>query len=338
MMPVGTWQMAIVIGRRQFISGLGGAVAWPFAVQAQQPAMPVIGFLSSRSPGDSIDLVSSFRQGLNDEGVAEERNVAIEFRWANGHYDQLAALSAELAMRSVNVIVAAGGLVSAKAAKAATPTIPVVFVGGGDPVEDGLVESLSHPGGNITGVSVITSLLGGKRIELLSELVPKARIVAMLVNPNATTTAAEIADVQAAARSLNRDIHVINASTESEFAAAFANLAKMPAGAIIVGADPFFNGRRDQLVALVTRFAIPAIYSLREFAVAGGLASYGTNVNSGYRLAGQYAAKILKGTKPSDLPVQQSTTISFVINLKTAKALGLTVPPNLIAIADEVIE
>ena len=259
--------------------------------------MPVVGFLSSRSPGDSIDLVSAFRQGLNDEGFAEERNVAIEFRWANGHYDQLAALSAELAIRSVNVIIAAGGLVSGKAAKAATSTIPIVFVGGGDPVEDGLVESLSHPGGNITGVSVITSLLGGKRIELLSELVPNARIVAMLVNPNATTTAAETADVQAAARALNRDIHVVNASAESEFEAAFANMASLPAGAIIVGADPFFNGRRDQLVALAARFAIPAIYPFREFAVAGGLTSYGTNVNSGYRLAGQYTAKISQGNE-----------------------------------------
>ena len=328
----------MAIGRRQFISALGSAVAWPFAARAQQPAMPVIGFLSSRSPGDSVDLVSAFRQGLNDEGVAEGRNVAIEFRWADGHYDQLAALSAELAIRSVNVIVAAGGLVSAKAAKAATTTIPVVCLGGGDPVENGLVESLNQPGGNITGVSVMTSLLGSKRIELLSELVPKARTVAMLVNPNATTTAAEIADVQAAARALNRDIHVVNASAESEFEAAFATMARLPAGAIIVGADPFFNGRRDQLVALASRFAIPAIYPLREFAVAGGLASYGTNVNSGYRLTGQYTAKILKGTKPSDLPVQQSTTFNFVINLKTAKALGLTVPPNLIAIADEVIE
>jgi putative ABC transport system substrate-binding protein len=329
----------MAFGRRQFIAALGGAAAaWPLAARAQQSAMPVIGFLSSRSPEDSVDLVSAFRQGLDDEGFAEERNIAIEFRWAHGHYDQLAALSAELAMRPVNLIFAAGGLVSAKAAKAATSTIPVVFVGGGDPVKDGLVESLSHPGGNITGVSVITSLLGGKRIELLSELVPKARIVAMLANPNATTTAAEIADVQAAAGALNRDIHVVNASTESELETAFANMARLPAGAIIVGADPFFNARRNQLVALANRFAIPAIYPLREFAAAGGLASYGTNVYSGYRLAGQYATKILKGTKPSDLPVQQSTTFNFVINLKTAKALGLTVPPNLIAVADEVIE
>jgi putative ABC transport system substrate-binding protein len=324
--------------RREFIGALASAAAWPFAAFGQQSAMPVIGFLSSRSEEDSVYLVSAFRQGLNSEGFAEDRNMALEFRWANGDYHRLAALAHELSNRSVNVIVAAGGLVSAKAAKGATLTIPIVFVGGGDPVQDGLIVSLSHPGGNITGVSVVTSMLGSKRIELLTELAPKSRIFGMLVNPNATTTAAEVADVQAAASLLSREIHIVNAIAESDFVPAFTAMAKLPVDAIIIGADPFLNSRADQLVALAARFAIPAIYPLREFAVAGGLASYGTNASLGYRLVGEYTGKILKGTKPADLPVQQSTTFEFVINLKTAKALGIAVPPTLLALADEVIE
>jgi putative ABC transport system substrate-binding protein len=211
-------------------------------------------------------------------------------------------------------------------------------LGGGDPVEDGLVASLSHPGGNITGVSVVTAMLGAKRIELLNQLTPKSRVFGMLVNPNATTTAAEVADVQAAAGVLGRDIHIANASAESDFMPAFTAMAKLPVDAIIIGADPFLNGRADQLAALANRFAIPTMCPLREFAVAGGLASYGTNVSHGYRLVGEYTGKILKGTKPADLPVQQSTTLEFVINLKTAKALGVPVPPTLLALADEVIE
>jgi ABC-type uncharacterized transport system substrate-binding protein len=240
--------------------------------------------------------------------------------------------------RPAGVIVAGGGLIAAKAAKSATATTPIVFVGGGDPVEAGIVASLSHPGGNVTGVSVMVSLLGAKRIELLNELVPKARAFAMLVNPNATTTAAEVADVQAAARVLKQDIRIVNASAEGDFEPAFEAIAKLPVSGLFVGADPFFNSQAEQLVALAARIAIPAIYPFREFAVAGGLASYGTNARNAYRLMGEYAGKILKGTKPADLPVQQASTFEFVINLKTAKALGLTVPPTLLARADEVIE
>ena len=300
--------------------------------------MPMIGFLSSRSSEDSVEFVSAFRQGLGEEGFVIDKNVAIEFRWANGDYRLLPGLATELVHRSANVIVAGGGLIAAKAAKSATGTTPIVFVGGGDPVETGIVASLSHPGGNVTGVSVMASLLGAKRIELLDELVPKARAFAMLVNPAATTTAGEVADVQTAARVLKQEIHILNASAESEFEPAFEAMAKLQVAGLFIGADPFFNSRAEQLVALAGRFAIPAIYPFREFAVAGGLVSYGTNARNAYRVIGGYAGKILKGTKPADLPVQQASTFEFVINLKTARALGLTVPPSLLATADEVIE
>jgi ABC-type uncharacterized transport system substrate-binding protein len=325
--------------RRDFTRALGGAAAaWSLSARAQQLEMPIIGFLSSRSSRDSTELVSAFRQGLSEEGFAIDKDVTMEFRWANGDYRLLPGLATELVHRPAGVIVAGGGLIAAKAAKSATATTPIVFVGGGDPVEAGIVASLSHPGGNVTGVSVMVSLLGAKRIELLNELVPKARAFAMLVNPNATTTAAEVADVQAAARVLKQDIRIVNASAEGDFEPAFEAIAKLPVSGLFVGADPFFNSQAEQLVALAARIAIPAIYPFREFAVAGGLASYGTNARNAYRLMGEYAGKILKGTKPADLPVQQASTFEFVINLKTAKALGLTVPPTLLARADEVIE
>jgi ABC-type uncharacterized transport system substrate-binding protein len=325
--------------RRQFITLVGGAAAtWPLAAHAQQRGVPMVGFLSSRSSGDSVELVSAFRQGLSEEGFAIDKDAAMEFRWADGNYRLLPSLATELVNRSPDVIVAGGGLITAKAAKSATSTTPIVFVGGGDPVEAGIVASLSHPGGNVTGVTVVASLLGAKRIELLNELVPKAHAFAMLVNPGATTTGAEIADVQAAARVLGQELHIVNASAESDFEPAFETIAKLQVAGLFVGADPFLNSRAEQLVALVARLAIPAIYPFREFAVAGGLTSYGTNARNAYRLIGGYAGKILKGTKPADLPVQQASTFEFVINLKTAKALGIGIPQTLLATADEVIE
>lgn len=324
--------------RREFIISLGAATVRPLAASAQQPGMPMIGFFSSRSSGDSVEFVSAFRQGLSEEGFTIDKNAAMEFQWADGDYRLLAGLATELVHRSVDVIVAGGGLIAAKAAKSATATIPIVFVGGGDPIDAGIVASLSHPGGNVTGVTVVTALLGAKRIELLNKLVPKARALAMLVNPAATTTAAEVADVEAAARVLKQEVHIVNASAESEFELAFETIEKLQVAGLLVGADPFLDARAERLVALATRLAIPAMYPFREFAVAGGLTSYGTNARNGYRVIGGYVGKILKGTKPADLPVQQASTFEFVINLKTANALGLTVPPSLLAIADEVIE
>lgn len=324
--------------RREFIISLGAATVRPLTASAQQAGMPMIGFLSSRSSGDSVELVSAFRQGLSEEGFTIDKNAAMEFRWADGDYRLLAGLATELVHRSADVIVAGGGLITAKAAKSATATIPIVFVGGGDPVDAGIVASLSHPGGNITGATVVTALLGAKRIELLNKLVPKARAFAMLVNPAATTTAAEVADVEAAARVLKQEVHIVNASAESEFELAFETIAQLQVAGLLVGADPFLNASAERLVALAKRLAIPAMYPLREFAVAGGLTSYGTNSKNAYRVIGGYVGKILKGTKPADLPVQQASTFEFVINLKTANALGLTVPPSLLATADEVIE
>jgi putative ABC transport system substrate-binding protein len=331
--------MAIHIRRREFIFTLGGAAAvWPRAARAQQPTMPVIGFLSSVSPTESAHMVAAFRQGLSETGHIDGKNVAIEFRWAGGEYDRLPSLAADLVRRQVTVITAVGGAMSAAAAKAATTTIPVVFSTGGDPVQQGLVASLNRPGSNVTGVSVLTAALAPKRLEILREVVPNADVIALLVNPRGTAAELQLRDVQEAARAVQQQVHVLHASNEREVETAFANLVQARIGALIVAADPFFNSRRDSFVALAAHHSIPAIYEWREFAEAGGLMSYGTSLPEAYRHVGIYAGRILKGARPADLPVLQSTRVEFVINLKTARALGLTFPLPLLGRADEVIE
>jgi len=325
------------VRRREFIILIGGAaVAWPLAARAQQKAMPVIGFLSSRLPAESASLVAAFRQGLSQSGFVEGQNVAIEYRWAEGNYDRLPALAAALVDRKPDLIATTGGAVSARAAKNATATIPIVFVTGDDPVASGLVASLARPGGNLTGVSILIVELNAKRLELISELVPQAKAIAVLANPaNAERISREVQD---AARAKAVELVMLQASTESEIAGVFATLAPRQVGALVVGNDPFFNSRREQLVGLAARHAMPAIYFDREFAAAGGLISYGASVAAAYRQIGIYAGKILKGEKPADLPVQQPDKFELVINLNTAKALGLTVPQSILARADEVIE
>ncbi len=326
--------------RRKFVALLGGVVAaWPFAARAQQKAMPVIGVLSTGSPGGSFsELFMAFRQGLSEAGYVEGQNLAIEYRWAEGNYDRLPALAADLVGRKVDLIMASSPP-SALAAKSATSTIPIVFRGGGDPVGTGLVASLARPGGNLTGVSFVPNELTAKRLELLSELVPQAGVIALLVNPTSgANTERVIRDVQEAARTKGLQLHVLKASSESEIDTAFASLVQLHAGALVVGADPFLSGQREQLVALASRHAVPAIYAWREFAASGGLISYGASLTAAYRLVGTYAGKVLKGAKPADLPVQQPTTFELVINRKAAKALGLEVPPALVGRADEVIE
>ena len=325
--------------RRDFIIVLAGAMAaWPLAGRAQQKAMPVIGVLSATSSSTSSGpFMGAFRQGLREAGYVEGQNLAIEYRWAEGHYDRLPALAADLVGRKVDLIMASSPP-SALAAKSATSTIPIVFRSGADPVADGLVASLARPGGNLTGVSFVADELTAKRLELLSELVPRARVIALLMNPNNATAERVIRDVQEAARTKGLQLHVLKASSESEIDTAFASLVQLHAGALVVGADPFLSSRREQLVALASRHAVPAIYAWREFADAGGLISYGASLTSAYRLVGTYAGKVLKGAKPADLPVQQPTTIELVINLSTAKALGLTVPQSMLMRADEVIK
>jgi putative tryptophan/tyrosine transport system substrate-binding protein len=324
--------------RREFITLLGGAAAvLPLAARAQQSAMPVVGFLSGRSRDASQYLVAAFRQGLSEAGYIEGRNVAIEYSWAEGQYDRLPALAAELVRRQVTVIAATGGIVSAAAAKAATTTIPIVFHLGVDPVDGGLVASLSRPGGNTTGVVSLNVEVGPKRLELIHELVPTTSI-ALLLNPTNPNAEALSRDARAAARTLGLQVDVLPASTEREFEAVFATLPQLRAGALVIGTDPFFTSRSELLAALAIRHAVPAIYQGREFAAAGGLMSYGASLADSYRPAGLYIGRILKGEKPADLPVQQATRIELVINLKTAKALGLTVPLALQASADEVIE
>jgi len=326
-----------VISRRAFVASLtSGLLAAPLAAVAQQKAMPVIGVLNTGSPPSPVSM-DAFRQGLREAGYVEGQNVAIEYRWAEGHYDRLPALAADLVGRKVDLIMA-NSPPAAVAAKSATSTIPIVMRGGADPVGSGLVASLARPGGNLTGVSVIADELTAKRLELLSELVPRARVIALLMNPNNASAERVIRDVQEAARTKGLQLHVLKASTESEIDTAFASLVPLHAGALVVGGDPFLSSRREQLVALASRRALPSIYAWREFAASGGLISYGPSLTAAYRLVGHYVGKVLKGAKPADLPVQQSTTFELVINLKTAKALGLTIPPSLLARADQVIE
>jgi putative ABC transport system substrate-binding protein len=322
--------------RRELLLLLGGAVAAAPPVRAQQQAMPVIGYLSFASPGPFAPLVAALRQGLSETGYVEGQNVAIEYLWAEGHYDRLPALAADLAGRKVDVI-AASGPPSALAAKRATSTIPIVF-SSGDPIGEGLVTSLARPGANLTGASLFTAELMPKRLELLSELVSQAGVIALLVNPNNPQTERVTHDVEEAARTKGVQLPVVKARTEGEIDAAFANLVQLRAGALLIQTDPVFTSLREAIVTLASRRAVPAIYPLREFAVSGGLISYGASLLGSYRLAGGYVGKILKGAKPADLPVQQPTTFELVVNLKTAKALGLTVPPSILARADEVIE
>ena len=331
--------MSSFVGRRKFLVMLGGAAAaWPLALRAQQAAMPVIGFLSGRSPGESESVEAAFRQGLKESGYAEGQNVHIAFRWAEGRYDRLPALLASLVDIRVAVIAAAGGQAVPLAAKAATSTIPIVFVSGEDPVKLGLVASLNRPGGSATGVSMFLSEMEAKRLALLHELVPTGTITGVIVNPSSPSIDTQLREINSAARALGRQIQIVNATNERELDAAFVSLAQSKVGALLIASNAYFTSRRDQIVALAAQRAIPAIYDQREFPMAGGLVSYGTNLSDSYRLMGVYTGKVLKGEKPTDLPVQQSTKFELVINLKTAKALGLDIPATVLARADEVID
>ena len=325
--------------RRDFIALVGGAaVAWPVAVQAQQQGMPIIGFLSARSPGEAGFDLAAFRQGLGQAGYFEGKNVTIEYRWAEGRYDRLPALSAELVARQVTVIAAVGGEPSGLAAKAATATIPIVCTLGGDAVAAGLVAHLNRPGGNITGVTIMGLEMGPKRIELAHQLVPSGSALATLINSKFPLTLAEAHDMQAAAHSLGLQLTVLDASTGGEIDAVFAGLARQKADALLINTDPFLYGQREQIVQLAARYKIPTLYFLREFVDAGGLMSYGPNINNGYRQAGIYVGRILKGEKVAELPVVQPTKFDLVINLRTARTLGLEIPTILLIRADEMIE
>jgi ABC-type uncharacterized transport system substrate-binding protein len=324
--------------RREFITLLGSAgAAWPLAARAQQPAMPVVGFLHSASPEGWEPMVAAFRAGLNETGIVEGRDVAIEFRWAAGQYDRLPALAAELVHRQVAVI-ATGGTISALAARTASTTIPIVFTMGGDPVELGLVASLNRPGGNATGVSYLLNMMVTKQFELLHELIPKAAAIAFLVNPTNANAESDTRAMQAAAEALRRQLVILKAATEHGLETTFAPLSSPRVGALVVSADAFFLSQRDRLIAITARHSLPAVYPVREYSVAGGLMSYGGSPSTAFRQAANYIGKILKGAKPADLPVIQPTKFELAINLRTAKALGLEIPPSLLAIADEVIE
>ena len=325
--------------RRDFFSLFAGAaVAWPLAVRAQQELMRTIGFLSSRSPSESSGVVAAFREGLGESGFVEGQNVAIAFRWAEGHYERLPALAAELVDRRVKVLFAAGGPPSAFAAKAANATIPIVFSAVNHPVELGLVASLNRPGGNITGMSMFTAEITAKNLNLLKEMVPAVTIVAYLINPASPAAKIYSDSVVAAASALGITAHVVNASTEQDLDDAFASSKKFGAAGLVVIGEPFFDTQRDKIVALAQRYVLPAIYTFREYVTAGGLMSYGPSITDAYRRGGIYVARILKGEKPTDLPVMQPTKFDFAINLKTARTLGLNVPPTLLATTDEVIE
>ena len=325
--------------RRNFIAGLASTTAaLPLTARAQQRAMPVIGFLDSRAPNDAPQLLTAIRQGLKETGFVEGQNVAIEYRFAENHNERLPALAADLVHRQVTVLVTPP-TPAALAAKAATSTVPIIFLTAGDPVQLGLVASLARPGGNATGVTILAVAVAAKRLELLHQLIPAVHVVALLVNPeNPDLAEANSNSVQSAARTLGLELYVLNASTERDFDAVFAKLAQLHAGGLVIGGDPFFTAKQEQLAALAVRHAVPVVYENREFAAAGGLMSYGGNITDAFRLAGVYAARILKGERPADLPVQQATKVELYINLKTAKALGISVPIPVLGRADEVIE
>jgi putative ABC transport system substrate-binding protein len=326
------------VKRRDFIALIGGAAAaWPLAARAQQTSMPVIGVLSGRSLDDSKEFVDAFGKGLNETGFFEHRNVAIEYRWAENHVDRLPTLAAELVHRQVAVILAVGGVPPTQAAKAGTSTIPIVFIIGGDPVKLGLVATLNQPGGNVTGVTILSGALTAKRLELLRELRPQAS-VACLVNPSSPEAETQLTDIREAARTTGKDLRLLNVRNDQELDAAFATLVREQIGGLLVANDAFFVGRREQIVALAARNAIPAMYFLREFAAVGGLMSYGNSLADAYHRVGISTGKILRGVKPADLPVEQAVKIELVLNLKTAKALGITFPITLLGRADEVIE
>jgi len=329
--------MTVTIGRRELLVALGGGAAWPLAARAQQPVMPVIGYLNSGSPESDTPRLTGLRRGLNESGYVEGRNFVIEYRWAGNQVDRLPALAADLVQLRVAVIVAAGSL-PALAAKAATTTIPIVFLVGADPTQLGLVASLNRPGGNLTGQNVFNAELGAKGLALLHELVPSTATIGFLMNPNNPLFELTTRDVLAAAPVLGLKVQILKASTDREIDAAFVSLVQSRTGALLVGGDPFFNNRIERLIELAARHAIPTMYLFREFVVAGGLISYGTSLIEQYRQVGLYTGRILKGEKPADLPVIQATKLELVINLKTAKALGLQIPDRLLAIADEVIE
>jgi putative ABC transport system substrate-binding protein len=324
--------------RRDFITLLGGAVAWPLAARAQQPAMPLIGFLSSRSPGESSGVVAAFGRGLSERGFVEGQNTVIAFRWAEGAYDRLPALAADLISMRLAVLVAAGGTPSLIAAKAATTTIPIVFTAVIDPVQLGFVPSFNRPGGNVTGISLFNNALLAKRVGLLHEVASTAAMIALLRNPNSPVVEDDMKSVLATAQSLGLTVEVLNASTEHDLDAAFEAMARLHVGALVVQGEPFFDSRRDHIVELAARQATPAIYAWREYALAGGLMSYGTGITDNYRQAGVYTGRILKGEKPAELPIVRPTKFDLVVNLKTAKTLGLQIPDKLLALADEVIE
>ena len=330
--------MPVTIRRRELIAALGGAATWPLMARAQQPAIPVIGFLNGASSKRYVAQLAGFRQGLKEAGYIDGQNVRIEYRWAEGRYDQLPALAADLVGRRVALIVTQGGDPPPLAAKSATLTIPIVFTCSSDPVKLGLVDSLNRPGGNVTGFWLYTSLLGTKRLELMRQLLPANTLMAVVVNPNNPNAHIDTTELQDAARTLGQSISFVRASTEAEINAVFATLSEQRVSALLVNTDPFFLARRDQFVSLAARNLVPAIYAQREFVAAGGLISYGASLTDGYRQVGAYAGRVLKGEKPADLPVVQPTKFELVINLKTAKALGLTVPLSLQVAADEVIE
>ena len=324
--------------RRKFITLLGGAIAWPLVARAQQAAMPVIGFLSGTSSKGYAPYLAAFREGLREGGFVEGQNVTIEYRWADDHYERLPELAADLVTRRVALIAAAGGSPAALAAKSATTTIPIVFQIGVDPVKAGLVSSLNQPGGNITGFANLALEVGPKRLELLHRLVPNATNIAVLVNPARSNVEAEIKDMQSAANKLGLQLNVLYASTERDFDKVFATSVQLRAGGVVISGDPFFNTRSEELAAMAIHYMVPAIYQFHEFAAAGGLVSYGSSIKNTHREAGIYTARILKGEKPADLPVQEPSKVELIINLKTAKTLGLEIPPSILTSADEVIE
>jgi putative ABC transport system substrate-binding protein len=330
--------MAIHIGRRQFIVTVSSAAAWPLVARAQQPSMPVVGLLSARSPTVDLPFIAVIRQGLSDTGFVDGQNVALDYRWADGQYQRLPELAADLVRRQVAVIVTFAGEVTGLAAKAATATTPIVVLFGDDPVKSGLVPNLNHPGGNITGVSSFIFDLEPKRLGLLRELRPNATTIAVLVNPSSPNAETRVSNIQAAARSVGQQVDILNASTIHEIDAAFARLARMRPDALLIAADPVFFNRASQLVVLATRHTIPALYSRREFVAIGGLMSYGPSIVELYRTGAIYVGRILKGEKPGELPIQLGTKFELVINLSTARAFGITIPASVLALADEVID